>query len=257
MELNNYKDSKEYIQYLEDFNKYYQAKSNYDNYKNKVKAHILKQNLTEIEKKKEFSKLNFKCINCKNQGGTMFNETKDTLHMICGNISKPCNLNLKIIKKNYINLSDELINIKNLIYNIKKKILTIKLNVLFNYITQDKALESFNEESKKLNNYQEKYFIYTEKYNEITSDESIDDELLQKQNIINDINEFYTLFKQTNDQNYINDAHSLYINELIKINNQIFKKKYKNFYIEENDDKIRTVFQKFNENDLIFLNKNN
>ena len=65
----------------------------------------------------------------------------------------------------------------------------------------------------------------------------------QKQNIINDINEFFTLFKQSNDENYIHDAHSLYINELIKINNEILKK-YKKFYIEFDDDKIRTVFQK-------------
>lgn len=257
MELNNYKESKEYLQYLEDLNKYYQTKSNYDNYKNKIKAQILKQNLRETEKKKEFSKLNFKCINCKNQGGTIFNENKDTLHMICGNLEKPCNLNLKIKKKNYINLRDELLNIKNLIYNIKKKILIIKLNVLFNYITEEKALELFNEESKNLNNYQEKYYIYSEKYNEIVTNESIDDELSQKQNIINDINEFFTLFKQNNDENYIRDAHSLYIKELMKINDTIFKKKYKNFYIEFDDDKLRAVFQKFNENDLIFLNKNN
>ena len=177
--------------------------------------------------------------------------------MICGNISSPCNLNLKIMKKNYINLRDEILTIKKLIYNTKKKILTIKLNVLFNYITEDKALELFNEESTKLNTYQEQYYIYNEKYNEIVTNESIDDELTQKQNIINDINEFFTLFKQTNDTKYINDAHSLYINELIKINNEIFKKKYKKFYIETNDDKIKTVFQNFNENDLIFLNKNN
>ena len=257
MELNNYKESKEYIQYLEDLNKYYQTKNNYENYKNKFKTQILKQDLTESEKKKQFSKLNFKCINCKNQGGTIFNETKNTLHMTCGNITKPCSLNLKIIKKNYINLKDELIHIKNSIYNIKKKILIIKLNVLFNYITEDKALELFNEESKQLNDYQDKYYKYIEKYNEITSKESIEDELLQRQNIINDINEFYNLFKQTNDDNYIQDAHSLYVNELIKINNNIFKKKYKAFYIEIDDDKVRTVFQKFNENDFIFLNKNN
>ena len=52
MELNNYKESKEYLQYLEDLNKYYQTKSNYDNYKNKIKEKILKQNLRETEKKK-------------------------------------------------------------------------------------------------------------------------------------------------------------------------------------------------------------
>ena len=264
MNLDAYKETKEYIQYLEEVKKYYTTKNNYENYKNKFKSKIFKNKELNIqEKKKEFAKLKFKCINCKKEGGTIFNETTDTLHMMCGNIAKPCNLNLKIIKKSYFNLNYEIQNLKNIIYNIKKNILVIKLNLLFNYITEDKAIELFNEQNNEFNKNKEIYYNYLEKYKQITNKPNIDNEIENRQKLINDINEFYKIYKDSKNTNYLNEAHNLYIQELKKLDEEIFKTKYKihkiEKFIDPDDDieKNRLILKQFNNNEIIFLNKKN
>lgn len=258
MELNEYINTKQYNQYLEDLHTYYSTKNNYEIYKNKLKNKILNKDELNIEdKKKEFSKLKFKCINCKQDGGTIFNEKNNILHMTCGNISKPCKIDLKIEKNKYLNLENEIIILKYKLYNIKKNILLIKLNLLFNYISEDKAIELFNENNSKINDYQEIYYKYLEKYQEIANKNELNEQLEQQQKIINDIKEFNLLYDSTKEDNYIIDAHSLYINELKKLNEEIFKIKYNNPFVEKNTENglFTLNLKKFNSNQFIFIDK--
>lgn len=257
MNLNEHINTKQYNQYLADLNTYYLTKNNYEIYKNKLKNNILNKHDLNIEdKKKEFSKLKFKCINCKKDGGTIFNETTDILHMTCGNISNPCKIDLKIERNKYLNLENEILFLKYKLYNIKKSILLIKLNLLFNYISEDKAVELFNEQNSELNNYQELYYQYLEKYKEIVNKNEITELIQNQEQLINDIKEFNILYKSTKKDNYLIDAHNLYINELKKLNEEIFKIKYNNSYIEKNNETgvFKLNLKKIDTNKFIYIN---
>lgn len=256
MNLNNYQNTKEYNQYLDDLNKYYNIKNKYEEYKLRIKKQIMSKNISIEEKKKEYAKSKFLCINCKQSGGTIFTETNESLSVLCGNINKPCKIELNIKKKNYNNLFDEIIKTNSKIFEIKKNILKIKLDVLFNYISEDKAVELFNNNNSELNKYQEIYYKYLEKYNEITNNKNIDEYIIKKDEIITDINQYYELYYANNDNKYLKDAYNIYIKDLKQIDEKIFNTKYKYYnieYDEENNNK-QLVLKKYLFNDLLFIN---
>ena len=154
-------------------------------------------------KKQLYSKLQFKCVNCGKVGGTIFNESNQKLRAVCGNSTDPRDLNISIEKKQ-VDLVPKLVetSLTN-INNKKREMIKMKLDFLFNYISEDKAIELFNESNSKINDYQEIYYKYLEKYKEIANKNELNEQLEQQQKIINDIKEFNLLYDSTKEDNYI------------------------------------------------------
>lgn len=260
MDSFNYIDSKSYIKYLEEFNNYYTLKNSYENYKNNLKKNIIENNTKNIsEKRNDISKLKYKCINCKSDGGTIFKNENNTLIAICGNIKNPCKLNIKLEKKKYLNLKEEIINTSKEIYNIKKKILIIKLDVLFNYISEEKAIELFTELNNNLNTYQELYYKYTEEYKKITDSKDYEELLKERLDYMNDVDEYYLLYNENKDIKYLNDIHNIYLNKIKVIDEKIFNKKYKYYKVEKDTELLTNTLklEKTNFREFLFLNNNN
>jgi len=260
MDSFNYIDSKSYIKYLEEFNNYYTLKNSYENYKNNLKKNIIENNTKNIsEKRNDISKLKYKCINCKSDGGTIFKDENNILIAICGNIKNPCKLNIKLEKKKYLNLKEEIINTSKEIYSIKKQILIIKLDVLFNYITEEKAIELFTELNNNLNTYQELYYKYTEEYKKITDSKDYEELLKERLDYMNDVDEYYLLYNENKDIKYLNDIHNIYLNKIKVIDEQIFNKKYKYHKVEKDSELLTNTLklEKINLKEFLFLNNNN
>ena len=221
-------NNEKYLDYLKQFLQYYDLKKKYEQYKNNIKSRIINSNNDIQVKKKIFAMTKFKCINCGKEGGMIFNNVNNTLVAQCGNKSEPCEVNININKNNYNRLDHEITNINKLISNIKNLIIQTKLDYLFNYITQEKAVEIFDENKKKL----EEYVIY---YNEL---------ILLYKNITNneeDLNEINTIISQ--------------LNELV-----LELKEYKILYNNESDKEILKIIIDLNNNkikdlDIKLLNK--
>lgn len=114
----------------------------------------------------------------------------------------------------------------------------------------------FNEQNSELNNYQELYYKYLEKYKEIVNKNEITELIQNQQQLINDIKEFNILYESKKHDNYLIDAHNLYINELKKLNEEIFKIKYNNPYIEKNNETgvFKLNLKKLDANKFIYIN---
>lgn len=260
MDSFNYIDSKSYIKYLEEFNNYYTLKNSYENYKNNLKKNIIENNTKNIsEKRNDISKLKYKCINCKSHGGTIFKDENNILIAICGNIKNPCKLNIKLEKKKYLNLKEEIIKTSKKIYNIKKNILIIKLDLLFNYVSEEKAIELFTELNNNLNTYQELYYKYTEEYKKIIDSKDYEELLKERLDYMNDVDEYYLLYNENKDIKYLNEIHNIYLNKIKVIDENIFNKKYKYYKVEkDNELLINTLkLEKKNLKEFLFLNNDN
>ena len=147
----------DYSKYLEELKTYYNLKKTYTKTK-ETKINKLINSKDSIEtKKKLYSKEKFKCINCNQIGGTIFFENNKILRATCGNTTKPCDLNLEIIKMNPVLITNELKDTNISLINKKKQIIITKLDFLFNYIEEDKAVESFENFKSELTTLQEKY----------------------------------------------------------------------------------------------------
>ena len=230
----------EYMKYLEEIKEYYELKKKFAKQQEVYKSKII-NSIDSIEnKKKLYAKKKYICISCKKEGGTIFNESSTMLKATCGNIKEPCDLNIEIVKMKQQMLDDEFIDINNKIKDIKNKIISTKMDVIFNYIDEDKAVENFENFKKELDNYQESYNKLFNILNIIIDDPEknklLNEKLIEHASEINNLKELMNLYKTSNDIKYLKEAIDLYNSNIKPLDNTIreLKYKYNNIEIQPN-----------------------
>jgi len=139
--------------YLEAFKTYYTLKSDYEKKLIKMKRRIYNDpSLSDREKREELAKLEPKCINCKNVGGTIFTQEGKNLKATCGNTRSPCQLNIDITRGESIDAFTIQTTVEETVNENKSEIIRSKLNLLFGYTTEDETAEQFEE---LLNDYKD------------------------------------------------------------------------------------------------------
>lgn len=243
---------------------YYQELEEY--YKLKNKYMLIKQKkITELagdygkdydQKKQILAKYKPKCINCKQDGGTIFTETPELLRATCGNTFSPCKLDLSIERKKFAQISEKLLTTHKNLEKYKKNIITTKLDFLFNYIEEEKAVELFETLKQQLNNSQESYNNLVNLFNSITNNEEL--KLLIQEKIIDfEINkkqysDALELFKSSGEITYLKSAVEIHNSKLSPIGDELMKLKYKSSYIEKNElDQFIFYQNSYNLEDLI------
>ena len=226
--------------YLEKIREFYILKKKYDKYKESIKKKIIDSDNPIQIKKQILAKTKYKCINCKNEGGTVFEITENNLKAYCGNINSPCNININIEKKKFSNLKEDLINIENIISQKKKDIIFSKLNYLFKYIEEDKAVENFELLKKELSELQLKYNSLLEKYvfifNNKENNTTLEELLLQQNMFINEFKDTLEVYYSTKENKYLKNAITSYINNIIGVDEKILNLQYKYNAIEKDID---------------------
>ena len=101
--------------------------------------------LSDREKREELTKLEPKCINCKNVGGTIFTQEGKNLKATCGNTRSPCQLNIDITRGDYLDAFELRSIVEETVNEKKAEIITSKLNLLFGYTSEDETAEQFEE----------------------------------------------------------------------------------------------------------------
>ena len=227
-------------EYLEKIREFYILKKKYDKYKESIKKKIIESDNSIQDKKQLFAKTKFKCINCKNLGGTIFEINEKNLKVYCGNVTNPCSINININKQKFSNLKEDLINSQNKINQKKKEIIFSKLNYLFKYIEEDKAVENFENIKLELSELQKEYNKLFEKYIYIFDNNStklnLEELLLQQHNYINEFKDIYKLYHDTKEIKYLKNAYTYYVENIINIDNKILNGKYKYIAIEKDID---------------------
>jgi len=234
------KNNKTNEKYLEEVREFYILKKRYEKYKESIKNKIINSDNSIQVKKQLLAKTKFKCINCKNEGGTIFHIDESNLKVFCGNKSNPCNINLNIKRKKFTNLKENLINIENEINLKKKDIIISKLNFIFKYIEEDKAIENFEKIKSELTELQKNYNILFEKYlylfDNDNANSAIQDLLLQQHNYVNEFKEILDLYYTTRENKYLKNALNYYITNIINIDEKILNNQYKYNAIEKDLD---------------------
>jgi hypothetical protein len=148
------------ISFNEALNNYYQFKTLYETTYNKEKRDIItNKKLSWNEKRSNFQKLKQKCINCKRPVGTIFSRKFNddgytgftTLSAVCGDRVKPCKLNINLKTDSVDSLENNIKSLDDSIKEDKKIIIQKKNELLFGYITAEKAINTFEEYKQILN----------------------------------------------------------------------------------------------------------
>ena len=241
-------EKEEKTEYIDAINKYYELKNEYDENINKIKKKIIKlEGLSWKEKRIEFQKIKPKCINCKRPVGSIFdckmNKKKDELNRIltamCGDRNNPCPFNIVI----NLALTDDIRNIidqDNIeISKYKKEIIIDKNDLLFGYISSDKAVSKFDIIKDDVKNLMSIYEHELNYLNNIIDNSEKKESLKKIQNEIytniENMNTLLSQFEKEQNDEYMIQVIELYNNDLIPKLKEFMYEKYDISQIEYDD----------------------
>ena len=229
---------------IEVVNDFYKLKSEYEKTLYNEKISIINNNtLSKEEKLKKYKLFKPKCINCKQQVGTIFLTKNNKLIAKCGATKsifqkdfQPCNLDIQIERGNIellSNIVDEFSKEKEL---DKDEIIKTKLNFFFNFVNEEETIENFKEQKKSYTENIETYMDYLKEFNDVVSNSEnkkmIEQTILDIHESKQKIKSYIKNFKEENNSQYIRDAVEEYENVLKKLTNKLNTLQYSYYTIE-------------------------
>lgn len=223
--------------FLDALNNYYKFKSNYEESFQKEKTNIINNvNLSWKEKRGEFKNYKPKCINCKRPVGTIFSRTYDekefsrVLKALCGDITDPCSLNITLNIGYYETIPNIIKTDEKDIENLKISVIKDKNNLLFDYITTEIALDNFDKFKNEIMEISTSLEAVKEIWmNIIENDEKKNNlQKLQEESyiLIDSIKKLIQDYSNNNNNTLVQDAVTIYVNQLVPKLKQISNMKY-------------------------------
>lgn len=219
---------------------YFLFKKTFENNRTTAKNKILKnEELTKEEKKSAMAALNEKCINCKRNVGTTFSENERTFKIVCGDVSKPCNLNIEFVIGKKEHYDDIVRGATETVNELKEKIIHLKAELIYGYKNDSEIKEEFTTIKNEYNNFQNILESIVKRKKKITNKNSSQIESL-KQTLAENINIIKNNTKEyleDKDPSHITDNIRLYNTEIKELLTDIKKNKYATNYIKEIQNK--------------------
>lgn len=126
--------------------RYYKLKGDYNKKYQNAKKKITKSGLSLNQMKKKLKTMQMKCINCKQNGGTIFGNTNGVLTAKCGNTISPCPLDFQIKRGKWMLLPKSAQLSRDDIALTKAEIIDLKLDLLFGLRTEEQIAVEFDKE---------------------------------------------------------------------------------------------------------------
>ena len=242
---------------IDSVNTFYKLKQDYEKNVTRMKQKIIHNTtLSNKDKRERFLLLKPKCVNCKKPVGTIFSIKDRKLVAMCGASSsgsnvKRCKLNISIDKGSTVSLETAVDTLKELRTSEKDDIIKNKLNLLFNFISEETALSTFETQKKSLESTESTIASYLKQLVTITEltdkKEQINISDLQIYEVIKSIKELLLRAKKEPDSGksyqFIHDCSEIYVNQLIPILgvSNTLKYKYRHVIYNEADDTYHLV----------------
>ena len=246
-------------EYLASLNNYYNLKHKYENTIKNSKYTLIKNNdLTKKEKRNKFLKKKKRCVNCQQEGGSIFTITKKSLTAICGNKNTPCDLNINIKKKHYTKSNDLSEILYDEINDIKKNIIKNKMDLIYQYKTEEEIVDNFTELKEDLTNLSLSYEEALHHYFNVVDNKLKKDELKKYKtdfyNILIKINELNEQYKEEKNIDLLKSSIDIYKSNIIPLVKQIQSVKYKENYLnveeKSNEKEYHLVQNEYTISDL-------
>ena len=232
-------------------NEFYKMKDRYETtYKEKYVNPLLKdRNLSKKEKRMDFSKLpKAECINCKRNVGTVFSITRFEVltrkYIIkCGDSTAPCPLNINIHQGFHITYENEINNSVKEIDKVKSEIIKEKYNMMFGYVDDDTAIQTFESLNTELKQNTSLAGSIIEK-NILVNDNPDRTELLKKsidvfgKEYILQFKHMVKQYLEEDNENVVEEAVNFYKNEMMPRIKEIQDLKYQINMVEYDPEQM-------------------
>jgi Leucine-rich repeat (LRR) protein len=155
--------------YNEALKYYFRLKSEYEEKVLKQRRKVFRDEPNKKIAKRLLQNVRPKCINCRQDGGTIFSQGKvdDRYTAKCGNAKTPCNLEISIYTGATQNIENIMNVFKEEVDDLKDTIIRQKLDTLFNYVSEEKSVDLFKQQMKAFSENMELYSRFLNQYNDI------------------------------------------------------------------------------------------
>ena len=170
----------------QDFNEalryYFKIKSEYEEKVLTQRRKVFKDEPNKKIAKRLLQNVRPKCINCKQDGGTIFSQGKieDRYTAKCGNAKTPCNLDISIYTGATQNIENVMNVFKEEVDDLKDTIIRQKLDTLFNYVSEEKSIDLFKQQMTAFSENMELYSRFLNEYNDIHNNKEKKAMILEK-----------------------------------------------------------------------------
>lgn len=218
-------------QLVKDIDKYYKLKNEYIRKNNDSVAKILSnQGLTIADKRERVKEIKKRCVKCKREGGTLFQETNTKLYAIC-QVEPKCDFIIDINKGDpIILLPDLLTQLRFRLESEKTSLMELKINHALGTISDDDAIQMFDEKQemfKRLtiatSSIEEKLISIT---NNISKNNEINSLKVDLYKVIDEYKNSLKDFKITGREEFMRDALEKYNDEILKKASELREKEY-------------------------------
>jgi len=129
--------------YISSLKEYYQHKTQYESdYKKKKKSILKKKDLSTTEKLFKIQKIKMSCIQCGEEGGTLFKQENKVLSATCL-AANSCDLNINIKLSNTLNLRENINIYDKIVQKLKADVVVTKLSLIFDLEREDIVSQKF------------------------------------------------------------------------------------------------------------------
>ena len=240
-------DKSKDISFSDAVNTYYKLKGDYEDNITKIKNTIKKiPNLSWKEKRTKLEKKHPKCINCKRAVGTLFSTQMDEknqriLMALCGDRTNKCPLNIRINMGKVGLVPDDIQEITNELDNYNRQIIMDKNDLIFGYVSDIVAIELFKQLTNKITKLTSEYREFIDYYLDIVDNEEQHKSLETKQKLFNNnvlsFKDILHKYKNTSNTHLVQDALSLYLENIVPLANEIRNQKYSYVSVDYDEDK--------------------
>lgn len=230
-------------QQLADFDNYYKLKKQYKDKQNAAISRIMSNNsLTIADKRVRVKELVNKCVNCKQPGGTIFEETNTYLKAQCGAETK-CDLDINVPKGEPVVLLPNLLEkIRDALEREKTILIQIKISHALGSISDEEALQEFETRRERLQQLTTASSSVEEKLISVTNNVTTENEIsLLKMQLYTVVQEFKDILREFGDtakDAFLGDAIQKYTDEILPKSEQLRNTIYAISRIEHDIDNM-------------------
>lgn len=236
--------------YLESIREYFRLKNDYEVKLRKLRRAAYERGATKKESRYKARSIKPVCINCKRNVGTVFDHKDQKYTAVCGDRTKPCELNIRIFIGDYFRMDELLKLYSDEIQDDKQKIIAQKMDTLFEYVSPTESARTFKDVLKQYTDtsatYKQTLADYETIYNNPQRKADLDRKMEEMYRIRDDIRKLLDEYKKSGNREVLIAAVEMHVKDLTPVIHNLRLTKYDSMLVETTAEEpyISTLVQR-------------
>jgi hypothetical protein len=209
------------IDFIESINEYFKLKNDYETKLSKAKRSAYEKGGKGTKGLKKAREVRGICVKCKRKVGSIFQLKEQKYIALCGDKSKPCDLNIQIFNGDQYDLRELLDIYNNEVLDAKERIIRDKLDALFNYVSPGAAVGEFKEDLKNYDSsskmYKLMYDDYVKIYDSPERKQQYSRKMEEMYRICGEIDKMMEEYKKTGMKEALTQAMNTYVKDYVPV----------------------------------------